>query len=71
MIGDFGPKCSNLGIQKWHFRWPEITDTTCTLPKFLKYVGIGFLIERFATFDEIVADFHFLAFGQFVAVFSA
>ena len=36
------PLCPTLGIQKWHFRWNEITDTACTLPKFPKNVRIGF-----------------------------
>ena len=34
----------------------------CTLPKFPKKIWIGFWIERFAPFGEIVASFHFIAF---------
>ena len=61
-LGDFRQKCPCLDIKKSHFWWNEITDITFTLPKFPKNVAIGFWIERFASFSEILVNFHFFAF---------
>ena len=44
------------------FRWNKITWTAFTLPKFPKNVGIGFWIECFVPFSELLDDIPFLYF---------